>query len=127
MNKSNIIVLTDADPKAGPPGTDMIFSERTMLRSNLFDVSKLGIAIGLGWGIMFIIISVIVWISGAGTVLNFFELIYPGFVSNTILGILIGFAWSFLYGFISGIIIGIIYNSLVRLNVLYGESWETHA
>lgn len=126
-DQPNILLLTDADSKGGPPPTDMLSREMSLLRTNFLDSVKLGVAVGLGWGIMFVIISLIVWASGRGTVLDFFKLLYPGFDPNALVGIVLGFAWSALYGLLFGVIIGIIYNSLVRRSVLEGESWETYA
>jgi len=125
--EKNLILLTDIDPKGDPPSTDMFFSERARVRSNLLDSIKLGIAIGLACGIMFMIISSVAFISDKGTGLKFFEFIFPGFSSTAIFGIFVGFGWSALYGFIFGIIIAVIYNGLVRLNILNGDSWETYA
>jgi len=123
LKEFNLLLLTD--PQGGPPGTDPYYPEKWTLGAQLLDAVKLSIAISLAWGIMFLLISLIVWISGNGTVLDFFKLIYPGFNPTLFLGIIIGFAWSVLYGFIFGIVIGIIYNSLVRTKVVNGESWET--
>ena len=123
----NILALTDVDSKGGPPPTDMASREASLLRSSFLDALKLGIAIGLAWAIVFLLISLIVWISGRGTVLAFFEAIYPGFAPTAIGGILIGFAWSFLYGLVFGVIIGVVYNSLVRKSVLDSEGFETYA
>ncbi len=120
----SILVFSEADPKTGPPPTDNLYPERTLLRANLLDTPKLGLAVGLAWAILFVLISLLVWIFGTGTVLSFFDLIYPGFTTNSFLGILIGFAWSFLYGLIFGLLIGIIYNSLAREQVSQWESWE---
>ncbi len=124
--KTDILMLSEADPKGGPPPTDNFFPERALLRSKTLDAPRLGIAVGLAWAIMFLLISLIVWIFGTGSVLDFFELIYPGFTANAFLGILIGFAWSFVYGFLLGLLIGLIYNSLVRHHVAENESWETY-
>jgi tetrahydromethanopterin S-methyltransferase subunit F len=124
-NEEQVILLTD--PRTGPPpaGTDMFFSRSSQIKTNLIDSVRFGIAIGLAWAIMFIIISIIVWISGSSA-LGFFKVIYPGYISNTMLGIAIGFLWSFLYGFIFGIIMAILYNSLVRKTILESEGWETY-
>ncbi len=122
-NEEQVMLLTD--PQTGPPPTDMFFSRSSQIKTNLIDTLRLGIAIGLAWAIMFIIISIIVWISGSSA-LGFFKLIYPGYISNTFLGIAVGFAWSFVYGFIFGIIIAILYNSLVRKTILESEGWETY-
>lgn len=122
----SILVFSEADPKSGPPPTDMFFPERSRLRANLLDAPKLALAVGLAWAIMFLIISLVVWISGSGTVLSFFELIYPGFTSDAFVGLLIGIAWSFLYGLLFGLLIGMIYNSLARYQVVEHESWEAY-
>jgi tetrahydromethanopterin S-methyltransferase subunit F len=123
-NDEQVMLLTD--PQTGPPPTDMFFSRSSQIKTNLIDTLRFGIAIGLAWAIMFIIISIIVWISGSSA-LGFFEIIYPGYISNAISGIAVGFAWSFVYGFIFGIIIAILYNSLVRKTILESEGWETYS
>jgi len=122
-NEEQVMLLTD--PQTGPPPTDMFFSRSSQIKTNLIDTLRFGIAIGVALAIMFIIISVIVWFSGSSA-LGFFKLIYPGYISNTFLGIAVGFAWSFVYGFIFGIIIAILYNSLVRKTILESEGWETY-
>jgi tetrahydromethanopterin S-methyltransferase subunit F len=124
-NKEQVTLLTD--PQTGPPpaSTDMFFSRSSQIKTNLIDTLRFGIAIGLAWAIMFVIISIIVWISGSSA-LGFFEIIYPGYISNAISGIAVGFAWSFVYGFIFGIIIAILYNSLVRKTIFESEGWETY-
>lgn len=113
-----------ADPSAPPPPkTDMYYSERAMVRSGLIDTVRFGIAVGLGWAFMFIIISIVGSI-GQGKLLDFYNLIYPNLKLSVLLTFLIGFAISFLYAFIFGIIVGILYNSLVRSQLFEEESWE---
>lgn len=125
-NEEQVILLTD--PRTGPPpaGTDMFFSRASQVKTNLIDSVRFGIAVGLAWAIMFVLISIIVWFSSSSA-LGFFKLIYPGYISNAIVGIAIGFAWSFVYGFIFGIIIAILYNSLVRKTILESEGWESYS
>jgi hypothetical protein len=121
----NVILL--ADPSSGPPPkTDLYFSERAMIRSGLIDTVMFGIAVGLGWAFMFIIIS-IVGVIGGGKLLDFSSLIYPNFNVGVLLAIIIGFALSFVFAFIFGIIVGILYNSLVRRQLIEQESWETYS
>lgn len=124
--EEQVILLTD--PQTGPPpaSTDMFFSRSSQIKTNLIDSVRFGIAVGLAWAIMFVIIAMIVWISDK-MVLDFFEMIYPGFLSNDLARIGVGFLWSFGYGFVFGIIIAILYNSLVRRTILDGESWENYS
>ncbi|MFX0139365.1 MAG: hypothetical protein ACFFDN_37340 [Candidatus Hodarchaeota archaeon] len=129
MNRSkenNILLLGDpqVDP---PPNTDMFFSERALLRTNQIDTPKFGIAVGLGWGVIFVFMSIIALITTHGAGLAFFKDIYPGFNPSAIYGVFVGFVWSVVYGFVFGIIIGVLYNSLVRKDVLENENLETYA
>jgi hypothetical protein len=124
----DILLLTDVHTKdEPPPRTDMFFSESAQLRANLLDTVKLGIAIGLASGIMFVIISLVALISNGGTGLGLFDCIFPGYSPTALLGIIIGVVWSVVYGFFFGIIVGILYNSVVRENVINRENWETYA
>jgi len=124
-SENNIIMLTDpqTDP---PPNTDMFFSERALVKTNQLDAPKFGIAVGLAWGIVFVFMAIIAFITTHGTGLTLFKDIYPGFNPRAIYSVLIGFAWSVVYGFVFGLIIGVVYNSLVRKAVLENESWEAY-
>lgn len=132
MNEA-IRPLTDVGPNGGRPPTDMDDRGMPLLQTSLFDAIKLGFAVGLAWAVMFLFISLIAWLLGRGSVLAFFEAIYPGFVATptpvaTAIGsIILGFAWSFLYGLIFGFIIGAVYNQLVKNSVFGQESFETYA
>lgn len=124
-NDEKIILL--ADPSSGPPPkTDMYFSERAMIRSSLLDAVKFGIALGLAWAFMFIIISII-GVIGGGKLLDFSNLLYPNLNTSVLFAFIIGFAFSFLYAFVFGIIVGVLYNSLVRRQLIEQESWETYS
>ncbi len=125
-NQENILLLSDADSKGGPPATDIFYSERALLRSGLFDSVKLGAALGLAWALMFLLMSLIVLFSGQSAVLQLFELIYPGMdLQNSFTVVSVGVVFSFVYGFLFGLITGVIYNSFVRKSVLESESFET--
>lgn len=125
-NQENILLLSDADSKGGPPATDIFYSERALLRSGLFDSVKLGAALGLAWALMFLLMSLIVLFSGQSAVLQLFELIYPGMdLQNSFTVVSVGVVFSFVYGFVFGLITGVIYNSFVRKSVLESESFET--
>ena len=106
--------LVNGDPQGGPPPskTGITATEKKQLTAKLLLPLRFGIAIGFSWAVIFVIISVIVWISKLAPTLDFFSSIYPGFESGALLGIIIGFAWSFLYGLIFGFIFGRIYNGL---------------
>ena len=123
MDSKNILLLTDprSDP---PPNTDMIYSESAILRSNLLDTFRLGVAVAFGFGIIFLVTSLVVQF---GTGLSFLEKFCPGFELGTCAGMLVGFLLSFLYGFIFGLVLGLVYNCLVRLRVIQGENLETYA
>ncbi|MCL4707263.1 hypothetical protein KJ068_19075 [bacterium] len=125
-NQENLLLLTDATSKGGPPATDTFYSERALLRAGLFDSVKLGVAIGLAWALMFLLVSLIVLFSGQSAVLELFELIYPGMdLQNSFTVVSLGLVFSFVYGFVFGLITGVIYNSFVRRSVLESESFET--
>ena len=110
-----------------PPNTDMFFSEKALVKTNQLDAPKFGIAVGLGWGILFVILSIVALITTNGSGIAFFKDIYPGFNPSAIYGVFVGFVWSVVYGFVFGTIVGILYNSLIRRHVSENESWETHA
>lgn len=106
--------LVNGDPQGGPPPskTGITATEKKQLIPNFLLPLRFGIAIGFSWAVIFVIISVIVWISKLAPALDIFSSIYPGFKSGALLGIIIGFAWSLLYGLIFGFVFGRIYNCL---------------
>jgi hypothetical protein len=114
MEEDRIILMTDENSIAEPPPTDMFFNEKSIIRSRLLDPMKLGAAVGFACGCLFLIISLIVMLTGAGMALDFFKLFYLGFTPNTYVGIPVGIAWSFVYGFIFGILLGVLYNTFMQ-------------
>ena len=122
--EGTLLMLSEADPKSGPPPTDNYYPDRSRFNSALLDAPKFGIALGLASALIFLIISLLVAFSGAGHVLSFFELIFPGFSVNTIFGMVLGILEMFVFGYILGLSIAILYNSLMRHQIQENESWE---
>jgi hypothetical protein len=120
-----ILQLAESSKGQDPPATDMFFSNRARLQSNVLRPLWLGTAIGLAWASLFLLGSLVV-AAGGGAILDFFKFLYPGFNLGDIVGILLGFAWSFLYGFIFGILVGLIYNSLLCGGLDDTESYDIY-
>lgn len=123
----NAIAFVNGEASGNPPPTDDFFPDRAILRVNLLDALRLGIAIGVAFAVIFVLMTLITAIAGgAGTVMDFFELLYPGLAPGLFAGVIIGFALSFVYGFIFGAILGVAYNTLIRGFALKNESVERY-
>lgn len=124
-NKTDLLLL--GDPQSGPPPTDMFYPKRAELERNTLEPIRLGLAIGLGWAFLFVIMAIVARLRGLIQAFDFFKSFYPGFVPAANHGLLVGFGWSFLYGLIFGLLIGILYNALLKYSLSGKESWELYA
>lgn len=122
----DLIGLVNGESKGSPPPpTDDFFPRRSILARNLFDVLKMGLAIGLAAAIVFLLMTLISAIFG-GSVLEFLRLLYPGLIPSLLQGLLIAFVLTYAFSFIFGSLVALVYNSLVLESFQDKSSYETH-
>lgn len=124
---SGLLALAEADARSGPPPTDTSYPKRRLLSGLTLNPLALGGALGLSMGIMFVLISILVTLSGVSPVLGFLRILFPGFNPGTATGVFIGFAWTAAYGFLAGAILAMVYNSLIKHSTFEGGSFEHYA
>lgn len=71
----------------------------------------LGVSLGLVWGLIVFIATIMVMIEGGGNTLNLLSNFYFGYQVSW-LGSIIGLIYGFVDGFIVGAVIALIYNAL---------------
>jgi hypothetical protein len=120
--KVDLLVL--GDPQSGPPPTDMFYPKRGQLELNTLDPIRFGLAIGLGWAVIFSIMIIVARLRGLAQAFDLFKSLYPGFVPAANWGLLLGFSWSFVYGVVFGLLVGVLYNLLMKYSLSGHESWE---
>jgi len=103
-----------ADPSSGPPPKSHLFGPGGALApANLIDTVRFSLALGFGWAVMFLIISIVKALAG-GNLLDFASQIYPNFYVSVPIALIIGLIISFLYAFIFGVLVGVFFNKLVK-------------
>ncbi len=121
---ATLLLLSEADPKSGPPPTDNFYPEQTSMKSAFIDTPKFGIAMGTASALLFLLMTLVVTISGMGSVLDFLKLMLPGFQPDSVAGVFWGVLGVFVMAYILGLIIAMIYNTLLRHHFREYESWE---
>ncbi len=72
-------------------------------------VWSFGFAIGLVWGLVVFLATVISLLKGGGGTLSLLAVYYLGY-KVTWLGSLVGLVWGFVNGLVAGIVVALIYN-----------------
>lgn len=121
----NALALVNGEGKGNPPPTDEFYPEKAILRVNLLDVLRLGIAIGLACVVLFLFsVLMSAFNGGTGFVVDFIELLYPGLVPGLLSAVIAGAALSFFYGVVFGLVLGAAYNVLIKGYLDENENYE---